>query len=94
MIINLRGEGIYFPPIINTKNPIDKNMTIGELYNMIIKSFRKILPPGCTPYIYIIPSDICCGFVPLPTQKIEELWRLYGENDILIIKITDRAFYG
>jgi hypothetical protein len=94
MSINLRGEGPYFPPVIVTKKPIDKNMTFIELYNMITKSFKKILPIDCSPCMYVILPDMCCGFIPLPNQKLEELYLLYGENNSLTIKVTDRVYYG
>jgi hypothetical protein len=95
--VNLRGEGVYFPKIIQTKNPLQKEMTILELYNMLTKAYKKIIPPTCTPYIYVILPDDFCGFIPLPSQTLGELARIHSNksgNTGLTIKITDKAHFG
>jgi hypothetical protein len=93
-VINLRGEGAYFPKIIQTKNPLKSDMTISELYTMLTKAYKKMLPPSCIPYIYVILPDDFCGFVPLPSQTLGELAKIHSGNSGLTIKITDRPFYG
>jgi hypothetical protein len=95
-VINLRGEGAFFPKIIQTKNPLNIEMTILDLYNTLIKAYRKILPQSCVPYIYVMFSDDSCGFVPLPYQTLKELYDLYSGSlsTGLTIKITDKPFYG
>lgn len=93
-VVNLRGEGIYFPKIIQTKKPLQQEMTILELYNMLTKAYKKIIPPSCTPYIYVILSDDFCGFIPLQNQTLGELARIHGGNFGLTIKITDKAYFG
>jgi hypothetical protein len=92
--LNLRGEGMYFPKVIQTKNPLKSEMTISELYNMLTKAYKKIIPPSCTPYIYVILPDDFCGFIPLPTQTLGELARIYSGNTGLTIKITDKPYFG
>jgi hypothetical protein len=93
-LINLRGEGAYFPKIIQTKNPLKSDMTISELYTMLTRAYKKMLPASCTPYIYVILPDDFCGFVPLPSQTLGELAKIYCGNNGLTIKITDKAYYG
>lgn len=92
--LNLRGEGLYFPKVIQTKNPLKSEMTISELYNMLTKAYKKIIPPSCTPYIYVILPDDFCGFIPLPTQTLGELARIHSGNTGLTIKITDKPYFG
>lgn len=92
--ISLRGEGIFLPQIIQTKNPPKPESTISELYNSLSRGFKKKLPSTYSLFIYVITQDDFCGFVPLPNQTLGELFRIYGCNDNLIIKITEKPLYG
>lgn len=92
--VSLRGEGIFLPNIIQTKNPIKEELTISELYILLSKVFKKKLPPTTILYIYVITQDDFCGFIPLPNQTLSELSKIYGNNGNLIIKITEKPLYG
>jgi hypothetical protein len=87
----LKGEGICFPKIIKLKNPLKKDMTILELYIFLIKIYKKVTS---SIYLYVILSDDFCGFIPLPNQTLEELAINHGNNNCLILKITDKPYFG
>lgn len=92
--ISLRGEGVFLPNIIQTRNPPNSESTISELYNSLSRAFKKKLPQNYSLYIYVITQDDFCGFIPLPNQTLGELFIIYGSNNNLIIKITEKPLYG
>jgi hypothetical protein len=92
--VSLRGEGVFLPNVIQTKNPIKEEITISELYNLLSKVLKKKLHPSYVLYIYVITQDDFCGFIPLPNQTMGELAKIYGNNGNLIVKITEKPLYG
>lgn len=92
MNIELRGDGYYFNDIIQIRKPLNPKTTIIRLYTMLINSLQNEKFKSNMFYIYIMMSDLSCGFIPLPSQTLEEIGNIFGKN--LVITISPKPIYG
>lgn len=90
--INLKGEGIYFNKKIEINKEITQDITILHIRTYIKKLYK--LPKDFEIYLYVILPDLFCGFCPTSDQKIYDLVGLFGENNILNLKVSDKPYFG
>lgn len=90
--IEVRGVGLYFETIIEFEKQPKKNISVLKLCKKLNKYYN--IPEEVNTYMYVILKDDYCGFIPLPFQTLEELYELYGFDNKLVLKITDKIFYG
>ena len=91
--VKLKGDGGYFLINIDFPEKLVKEMPIGYISKILLKT-NTLLPKNSSLYIYLIlPSD-SCGFIPLPDQTLGELFKLYGNNKEIVLKVSQRADFG
>lgn len=90
--INLKGDSMYFDKNIEINKEITQDITILHIKIYIKKLYK--LPKDFEIYIYVIMPDLFCGFCPTLEQKIYDLNDLFGENNILNLKASDKPYFG
>jgi hypothetical protein len=93
--VMMRGEGKFSHEKIEINKEITESITIMHVRNYVKKLYKKfVLNIDTDLYIYIMLPDLSCGFVPTPEQKIFDLVKLFGTDNILSLKISDKAYFG
>lgn len=89
------GEGMFSRERIEINKEITESITMMHIRIYAKKLYKKILSNNnCEFYIYIILPDFSCGFIPTNEQKICDLVKLFGANNILSLKISDKIYFG
>jgi len=92
IIINLKGDSIYFDKKIEILKDITETTTIMNIRIYIKKLYK--LPKNFNFYLYIIPEDLFCGFCPTPEHKIIDLVNLFGNDNIINMVATEKNYFG
>lgn len=93
--VTIKSEGKFSREKIEINKEITESITMMHVRNYIKNLYKKSVPNiDADLYIYIILPDLSCGFIPTHEQKIFDLVKLFGSDNILSLKISDKAYFG
>lgn len=91
--IIIKGDGIFSREKIEINKDINENVTIAQVKNYVKKMYKKIIGND-EFYFYVMTSDLSCGFIPTPEHTIFDLINLFGTNETLLLKVTNKLYFG
>ncbi len=91
--IMVKGEGRFSGEKIEINKDIDETITISHVRNYIKKLCKKFIGNEDF-FLYVAMPDSSCGFIPTPEHTIYDLIDLFGTNNILSLKLSNKIYFG
>lgn len=91
--IIIKGEGRFSREKIEINKDINETVTITQVKNYVKKMYKKIIGNEDF-YLYVTTFDLSCGFIPTPEHTIFDLIKLFGNDNTLMLKLTNKIYFG